>query len=413
MTATTIGQLPRWNLAARRLATSRLALLVVGLELLLIAAGVPLSARTHQLTLSGYGLGGIVGISFTAVGFVVAYRRPDQPMGWIMLAVGGLWALSSTGGSYVVLDYRFDHGHDPLGGLGVLAQLSWAPSLMMLVLAVILFPDGHPPSTRWRWPVRWLGAITIVWAVVVSVIAIHAIVTGTVHVESNADLYQVDHSKVANIAAVLVFLTWPALIVSWLVSAVSGYRHLSGERRVQQKWIASGVAVTLVMIAASAALGNSTVSDFTGFGITALPVAMGVGILRYRLYEIDRLVSRTLSYAVLSALLVGVFVGLVALTTDVLPFSSSVGVAASTLAAAALFNPLRGRVPRVVDRRFNRARYDAEATVAAFAARLRDAVDLHAVQAELLEVVQRTVQPEHATIWIRAAHDRPTPPGEA
>ncbi len=134
----------------------------------------------------------------------------------------------------------------------------------------------------------------------------------------------------------------------------------------------------------------------------ALPIGIGVGILKYRLYEIDRLVSRTLSYAILTALLAGTFVGLVALTTDLLPFSSSVGVAASTLAAAALFNPLRRRVQRVVDRRFNRSHYDAEATVAAFAARLRDAVDLDAVQTDLLDVVRGAVEPAHATVWIRS-----------
>ncbi len=123
---------------------------------------------------------------------------------------------------------------------------------------------------------------------------------------------------------------------------------------------------------------------------------------KYRLYEIDRLISRTLSYAILTALLVGTFVGLVVLTTDALPFSSTVGVAASTLAAFALFNPLRRRVQRAVDRRFNRARYDAERTVAAFAARLRDAVDLDAVQAELLATVRHAVEPSHATVWLRS-----------
>ena len=120
---------------------------------------------------------------------------------------------------------------------------------------------------------------------------------------------------------------------------------------------------------------------FVGFvGVIALPVGIGIGILKYRLYEIDRLISRTLSYLIITGLLVGVFVGIVVLTTDVLPFSSPVGVAASTLAAAALFNPLRLRVQRLVDRRFNRARYDAEAIVAAFTMRLRDAVDLETVR---------------------------------
>jgi hypothetical protein len=128
---------------------------------------------------------------------------------------------------------------------------------------------------------------------------------------------------------------------------------------------------------------------------------MGVGILKYRLYEIDRLISRTLSYALLTALLVGTFIGLVALTTDTLDLSGRVGVAASTLVAAALFNPLRLRIQRLVDRRFNRAHYDAEATVAAFTARLRDAVEIDAVRADLLDAVNRAVQPTQASVWIR------------
>ena len=135
--------------------------------------------------------------------------------------------------------------------------------------------------------------------------------------------------------------------------------------------------------------------------LSALPLAMGVGILRYRLYDIDRLVSRTLSYALLTALLVGTFVGLVALTTNTLALSGRVGVAASTLVAAALFSPLRIRLQRVVDRRFNRAHYDAEATVAAFNARLRDAVEIDAIRTDLLDAVTRAVQPTHASVWIK------------
>src|SRR4029077_1387596 len=148
------------------------------------------------------------------------------------------------------------------------------------------------------------------------------------------------------------------------------------------------------------------VSDTGTLGLAALPISIGVGILKYRLYEIDRLISRTLSYLILTSLLVGVFVGIVVLATDVLPFSSPVAVAASTLAAAALFNPLRLRVQRLVDRRFNRARYDAEAIVAAFTMRLRDAVDLDTVRGELLRAVNGAVQPAHASVWIRPPSSR-------
>ena len=140
--------------------------------------------------------------------------------------------------------------------------------------------------------------------------------------------------------------------------------------------------------------------------VGALPVGIGVGILKYRLYEIDRLISRTISYLIITGLLVGVFVGIVALATQVLPFSSPVAVAASTLAAAALFNPLRLRVQHSVDRRFNRSRYDAEAIVTAFTLRLRDAVDLDTVRDELLAAVDGAVQPAHASVWIRPPAQR-------
>ena len=137
------------------------------------------------------------------------------------------------------------------------------------------------------------------------------------------------------------------------------------------------------------------------FGLAALPLCIGIAILRYRLFEIDRLISRTLSYAIVTGLLVGVYVGLIALTTRALPLSSPIGVAASTLAAAALFSPLRRWVQRVVDRRFNRAHYDAEATVAAFSSGLRDAVDLDRVQGDLVAIVTLSMQPSHVSVWLR------------
>ena len=137
-----------------------------------------------------------------------------------------------------------------------------------------------------------------------------------------------------------------------------------------------------------------------GFGV-AVPLACGLAIFKHGLFEIDRLISRTVSYAILTGLLVGLFLGIIALATDVLPFSSPVAVATSTLAAAALFNPLRVRVQKLVDRRFNRARYDAEAIVTAFTMRLRDAVDLDTVRRELLVAVDGAVQPTHASVWIR------------
>ena len=158
------------------------------------------------------------------------------------------------------------------------------------------------------------------------------------------------------------------------------WRRAAGERRQQLKWLASGAAVTVVVVVVSFTVSSTgAAGEVLGIGLAALPVGIGVAILKYRLYEIDRIISRTLAYAIVTGLLVGVYAGLVLLATRVLPFSTPVAVAASTLAAAALFSPLRRRVQHVVDRRFNRARYDAERTVAAFTGRLSEAVDLDAV----------------------------------
>ena len=199
------------------------------------------------------------------------------------------------------------------------------------------------------------------------------------------------------------------LSVAFIGRQVLSWRRSSGERRQQLKWLASGAAVSiasLVLAVIFASSSGSTVTvvqwldNLAWFGLAALPVSIGVAILRYRLYEIDRIISRTLAYALVTGLLVGVFAGLVLLTTDVLSLSSPVAVAASTLAAAALFNPLRVRVQRIVDRRFNRTRYNADRTVAAFAARLKDSTDVTAVRDDLTGVVQHTLEPAHVSLWI-------------
>ena len=177
------------------------------------------------------------------------------------------------------------------------------------------------------------------------------------------------------------------------------YRRASGERRQQLKWLMAGGVIGIVAIATTLTLGGG----FGFAGIIAVPVAIGIGILKYRLYDIDRLISRTLSYAIVTGLLVGIYIGLVTLATRALPLSSPIGVAAATLTVAALFTPVRRRAQRVVDRRFNRARYDADATIAAFAAGLRDEVDLERLQLDLLDVVRRSVEPSHVAVWVRSA----------
>jgi hypothetical protein len=186
------------------------------------------------------------------------------------------------------------------------------------------------------------------------------------------------------------------------------WRRSSGERRQQLKWLASGAAVAIVSLVIAVPLSTSGtttavrewVDNLAWFGLAALPVSMGVAILKHRLYEIDRIISRTLAYAAVTGVLVGVYTGLVLLATHVLAVTTPVSVAAATLAAAALFSPLRRRVQRIVDRRFNRARYDAEVMVAAFALRLKDAVELESVRDDLADVVQQALEPAHVWVWM-------------
>ena len=396
----------------RRLATQRNAVILVGLELTMAAAAVAVGTEVHRHSLLGNTTFLFV-IMFLGVGALVAYKRPEQPMGWLLLGVSGFLLVSGMGGPYSILHYSQHQGPALFGPVAVMLDPSWAPAITLLVLCILLYPEGKLPSSRWRWPLRWLILVAVVWQVGAYVIAATTLLTSRIRLDSGGDLQQINNPTGIwawwGFVQLLFFLTIAILVFAWIVGQVLGYRRLRGERRVQQKWLLTGASLSvlsLILITPSAvsphpgpalqALGN-----VAPLGLAALPLAIGIGVLKYRLYEIDRIVSRTVAYAILSLLLAGTFVGFVALTTQLLPFSSSVGVAASTLAAAALFNPLRVRVQRTVDRRFNRARYDAEATVAAFAQRLRDAVDLDAVSADLLSTVAVAVEPAHATVWLR------------
>jgi hypothetical protein len=198
------------------------------------------------------------------------------------------------------------------------------------------------------------------------------------------------------------------IAVSWLVSLaaqVASYRRSSGERRQQLKWLLGGFVTALAGVVLRVVLANwpgwpeAIGNASLVLAVFATPAGMGVAILKYRLYDIDRLISRTLAYAILTGLLVGVYAGLVLLATEVFRFRTPVAVAAATLASAALFNPVRRRVQRTVDHRFNRARYDADKTVAAFAARLKDAVELDTVREDLTGVVRSALEPASVWVW--------------
>ncbi len=390
-----------------RLASPATALVLGGLELALVVAGLPLGAMAHQLDLSDQS-GAVVFLAGIAVGAVVAWHQPRNPVGWILLAAMGFFQVDTDASFYSVADYRLHHGTLPLGPVAVLLQPAWAPSIVLLGLAVLLFPDGRVPSPRWRWVLWVYLAAGVLWLTGAFTVAAVAIIGHNIHVDSSGNLQAIDPGGSASwwAAAEVVFI--PVLGICWLASVggqAASWRRASGERRQQLKWLLGGSATCLIGLVLALGLGNSSgfwgVVSLVGFlAITALPVTMGVAILKYRLYDIDRIISRTLAYAIVTGLLVGVYAGLVLLTTQVFRVHTPVAVAASTLAAAALFNPLRRRVQNLVDRRFNRARYDADKTVAAFAARLKDAVDLDSVRDDLAGVVHQALEPAHVSVWI-------------
>jgi hypothetical protein len=395
-----------------RLASPASAGMVFVFTLAAAAASLPLAVLARQAPGNGLIFDAAVALAalvLGGVGFVVARHQPGNPMGWLLLGSGLGFILGGDAQLYATLAYRLHPGRLPLGWVAVLLDAGWALAFVFLGAAVVLFPDGRLPSRHWRWPWRICLAIWAAAAGGALVILLTAVAGHHVHIDSSGDLATIDHPTGA--AAVwgaiddagLVVLA--VCVVAAVVQQAAGYRRASGVRRQQLKWVASGAAVCVICEVSATVLNNSpepwqVVSDVLVAGIVALPVSMGVAILRYRLYDIDRIISRTLAYAIVTGVLIGLYAGLVLLATRVLSFHTPVAVAASTLAAAALFNPLRRRVQLIVDRRFNRTRYDADQMVAAFAARLKDAVDLDSIRYDLAGAVDQALEPTHISVWI-------------
>jgi hypothetical protein len=392
--------------AARfRLATPVTATVLAVLSLMLLAAALMLSALTGQLSVLGSGPIVPIVVVYAAVGFVVARRQPGNPIGWILITWIVVFLLSGVAGGYAALYYRFGHHGLPLAPVAVVLGPLWAPALLLFPVVILLFPDGRPAARRWRWVLRAYVVAGALASAAVFAPAVTAVARHDVRVDAAGNLISTGrpHGGLLAVAAPLGLGLILVIVLSFVAHQVFSWRRATGERRQQLKWLATGAAVTLVVVAASLGFSStSVVGEILGIGLAALPVGIGVGILKYRLYEIDRIISRTLAYAIVTGLLVGVYAGLVLLATQVLRFHSSVAVAMSTLATAALFNPLRRRVQHAVDRRFNRARYDADQTVTAFAARLKDAVDLDSVRDDLAAVVENALEPAHVSVWIRA-----------
>ncbi|HEV2934093.1 MAG TPA: hypothetical protein VGY96_13255 [Streptosporangiaceae bacterium] len=398
MTFRTAG---RFRLTPRRITMAVAAVIVVLLAFMGTTASLT-SAVTVSKVWSAAGILTIILVT-AAVGLFVAGHQPRNPIGWLLAGEAVFMLLSVASGTYAELVYRL--GYHDLAFAGpsalVLSQL-FSYSLAGFPLLILLFPDGRLPSRRWRW-VAWTYLAIATASVLATSIAVLGLVIGHhVVLQADGNLASLGSGSTAWMSPLVLgfFVTVAAFWLAATGRQVLSWRRSSGERRQQLKWLASGAAICGVF-GIWAIATNSAIWQVLILGFAALPLSIGIAILKYRLYEIDRIISRTLAYAIVTGLLVGVYAGLVLLATGVLGLHSSVAVAAATLAAAALFSPVRRRVQRVVDRRFNRARYDADQTVAAFAAGLKDAVDLDSVQTDLTRVVHQALEPAYVSVWIR------------
>jgi hypothetical protein len=333
-------------------------------------------------------------VSVATVGAFLAARRPRNPIGWIVLAIFLLAAAPVS--QYLILDYRIHHGTLPLGWVAVGFANAWPTFVVLVTILLWVFPDGRLPSGRLRRASVTLVIASVVLGLVLSAGLDAAAAGHPIRVDPGGNLiYPVPVALLVlgRCLVVALMASW----VTWLVLQILAYRRASGERRQQLKWLCTGAVVCVVSILIPIPASDDVISPL---GVAALPACIAVAVLKYRMYAIDRIISRVISYAIITAILGGIFAGLVVLTTEVFPFKTPVAVAASTLVAAALFNPLRRRVQQAVDRRFNRAHYNAEAVAAAFTTRLRQTVDLDIVRADLVDAVQQAFEPAHVSVWL-------------
>jgi hypothetical protein len=347
------------------------------------------------------GFSGLWALGFGGVGALLTRRRPGHPVGWIFAAAGMLAAVDFASFEYA-LAVVVGHRDLPAGEyVGWLQLWIWVPFVALITVYLpLLFPDGRLPGPRWR-PVSCAAAGCGVIATTGLAITPGVVV----NLRALRNPFGVHPAAVSNtaIAVGLAGLLGCVMLAVWSL-LVRARRGTSVERQ-QIKWLAYVgclVAATLVpstILSLSTGTAARIAEGALMVAIVTVPVAVAVAVLKYRLYDIDRVISRTLAYAIVTGLLAGIYAGLVLLATQVLRFSSPVAVAAATLAAAGLFNPIRRLVQHAVDRRFNRASYDAETTVAAFAARLKDAIDLDAVRDDLASVVQTALEPAHVWVW--------------
>jgi hypothetical protein len=409
-----------WSLAALSV-----AMFVAGIALYVLARAAQEVASSGTVGTVGDLLIFVPFLAFPLMGALIASRHPKNPIGWICLAAGFFWmliALMEGGGAYWQATAP---GSVPyLVAIDALTLWIWIPSVGLLgIYLILLFPDGKLPSRRWR-PLAWLSGAVMVLASLAITLAPGPL-EGHPGVRNPLGLE--GHPWIAD-AAIVVILLLPLCILASALSLVLRYRRSGGEVRQQIKWIAFAASfvglvylsglVSEIIFAPGSLVGEDAPPLWVEAWRTVLllsyagvPVAVGFAVLRYRLYNIDTLINRTLVYGSLTTMLALIYFGGVATTQAI--FRALTGqveqpqlaVVVSTLVIAALFNPLRRRIQGFIDRRFYRRKYDARKTLEAFSAKLREETDLDALNAELVGVVRETMQPAHVSLWLR-----PDPP---
>jgi hypothetical protein len=344
--------------------------------------------------------------AYSAIGALIVARRPGNAIGWVFSAIGLLAVTMLVAGEYA--RYAYVTRPRPLSGAILAAWLPptavYALYLSTVILPLLLFPTGQPLSPRWR-PVLWITAVEIAGLTVLAGTHPELLLGDGNHVIANPLAFAVADLPRAGQVDWVISVPVTAALVSMLMR----FRRARGDERQQLKWFAYGAAL-MVMLAMTGSLRFPRADTLSSaLTLSLLPVAAGVAILRHRLYDIDRLINRTLVYGALTALLGTVYAAAVLVLGQLFGGVGgdppSWAVAGATLAVAALFQPARRRTQAVVDRRFNRRRADAAKTIQAFSTRLRDQIDLDTLSTELLAVVDQTMQPTRVSLWLRpSAH---------
>jgi len=366
----------------------------------LLAALLWIRPLTLDLLAKGAAEALIAPLGYATVGLVLSLRRPANPIGWLYGASGLAWALIIPFEPWV---NQLMLGHRPLALAGQVAvvfrETGWAAAIALgIILPFLLLPDGRLRSRRWRLVVAATVAGLAMFMVGGS-LAPGQLTNGPIPIDKPFGLPGLA-GKIAAAAVVPGLVLYALSLPAALLCVVLRFRAARGTERQQLRWVAAGATVAVLLLLPG--LGKVHLPAFLPVvAVLAVPVSVAVAVLRYRLWDLDRLISRTVTYALVTALLILPYLLIVPVATRLLQGSGSLAVAGATLAAAAAFQPLRRRVQALVDRRFNRRRYDAARTLEGFAARLREQVDLDALSAELLAVVNQTMQPTRASLWLR------------